>query len=299
MKRYLFVSLFLGLLLAAFSAKATTPKSIVVFGDSYTDVGNLYYLIGQPAEDPWFTNGRIGDGLNWTDYLAGEYKHVPGMEPSSIGGSNYAQAGADSGFGDGVFFLGSTGQQVGEYLDEAGRISGAGNALFVFWVGTNDFLGGETDPSVPAVNVAAQASALIEAGAKHFLIVNMLPLGLTPDGLAGGGFNALEIPSDTLNSLSSAQNEALLAALREVKCMYPSAHFYPVDAHQLLLDVLADPQAYGFTNITDPALYVDGDPNVSLWWDGVHVTSRFHALLAESAVNALRHHSGGLRCDAR
>lgn len=303
MKKLLLTLLF-GLFLTSLSVQATSPKSLVVFGDSFSDIGNMYYLFGEPSDDPWFTQGRIGDGPSWSDYLADYYKHIPYMEPSWSGGSNYAQGGADSTFGDGVWGLGSTGQQVAQFLTDTGRITGAGNVLFAIWVGANDYLGsGETDVSVPTDNIAEQVSMLVEAGAVHLLVVNMPPLGLTPDGLAGGGFNGLNIPSDELNLLSIEHNEALLTAIAEVKCSYPSAKFYHVDVHQLMLDVLNDPDAYGFLNVTDPAfdfgIYdIAGDPDTSLWWDGLHFTSRFHSLLAERMAKVVKHHRGGIKCDA-
>ena len=277
-------------------AQATTPKSIIVFGDSFTDSGNLYYLSGEPSENPWFTNGRIGDGPNWADYLAEYYKHVPPMKASSYGGTNYAIGGADSSFGPGVWGLGSTGLQVTQYLSETTAIRGEGHILYTYWVGGNDILAMQ-ELSGTINNISIQLQMLIDAGAKHFLIGNMIPIGLTPDGLAGGGgFNPYGISSAELNSLSASYNEALMELLNEIKCNHPSVYFYFQDNHQLLLDVLSDHLSYGFENITEPVTWYGGDPEVSLWWDGVHATSKYQALIAERSFNVIRHHKGGLRC---
>lgn len=288
-------TLFLSLLLAALSAQATSPKEITVFGESTSDVGNLYIAVGSPPSSYW-TDGRIGDGPNWTDYLASEYKHVVGMVPSLAGGTNYAIGGADTSFGIGPFGLGSTGLQVTEFLSQNPSIKGNGNKLFVFWAGGNDILAGETDMMIPAGNIITQIGMLFDAGARHFLVLNMYPLGLTPDGLAGGGYNALSIPSDELNDLATALNERLLAGLGSFKCSHPAAKFYVLDVNQLYLDVLRNPGLYGFLDITHPVIWVNGDPDTSLWWDGVHTTTRFHALIAQQAVDLLSHHNGGLRC---
>jgi len=287
------VALLLSLLLTALSVQATTPKEIVVFGDSTSDVGNLYILFGSPAGDPSFTNGRVGDGPNWTDYLASYYKHVLGMSPSLAGGSNYATSGADTTFGAGCIGLGSTGQQVMEFLNANPSIESTGNKLFVFWAGANDILCGQPDMTVPTGNIVTQISMLYDAGARHFLVLNMLPVGLTPYGLSGGPDFSSE-----LTERVAAFNDELLAQLGSYKCNYPAAHFYAMDVHQIYLDVLANPGLYGFLNVTDPALYVGGDPDTSLWWDFVHTTTRFHALVAEQAADLLNHHRGGLRCEA-
>ena len=90
------VALFLSMVLIAFSAQATSPKEIIVFGESTSDVGNFFIIVGSPANDPWFTDGRIGNGPQWVDYLASYYKHVPELQPSFAGGTGYATAGADS-----------------------------------------------------------------------------------------------------------------------------------------------------------------------------------------------------------
>ena len=271
---------------------ATTPKSIIVFGESFTDSGNLYYLFGEPSDNPWFTNGRIGDGPNWADYLADHYKHVPPMEASSYGGTNYAIGGADSSFGPGFYGLGSTGMQVNQFLTDAGPIQGRGNVLIAYWIGGND-LGTGMPLEVSMSNISIQLNQLIDAGALHFLVPNMFPLGFTPDAIDG---NTIFASPEAANSAAASFNDALMEVLRETKCSRPSVHFYVVDTHQLMLDVLADPLAYGFENTSEPVTWFGGDPEVSLWWDGVHQTSRFQSLIADVAAATIDHHAGGLKC---
>jgi len=285
-------------LLAVSIAGATTPKSIVVFGESFTDSGNLFYLFGEPADNTWFTNGRIGNGANWADYLADHYMHVAKMEASSYGGSNYAIGGADSSFDLGVWGLGSTGMQIAQYLSDTDSIKGRGNVLVAYFIGGNDILSGQELP-VTIGNISTQLNMLIEAGIRHFLIPNMFPLGMTPDGILGGGFNGFFISSEELNSNSASFNAALTDLLREIKCRNPYVHIYPVNSHQLMLDVLADPLAFGFENTSDPVTWVDGDPETSLFWDGVHTTSRFQSMMADASAAAIDHHAGGVMCDSQ
>jgi phospholipase/lecithinase/hemolysin len=277
-------------------AQATTPKSIIVFGESFSDSGNLYDLYDGWGLEPdtwgWFTDGRIGDGPNWADYLADRYKHVPPMEASSRGGTNYAIGGADSSFGLGFYGYGSTGMQVNQFLTDAGHLQGRGNVLIAYWIGGND-LGTGMPLEESMSNISIQLNQLIDAGALHFLIPNMIPLGFTPDVIEG--YTIFDSP-ETANSAATSFNEALMEVLRETKCSRPSVHFYVVDTHQLMLEILADPLAYGFENTSDPVTWFGGDPDVSLWWDGVHFTSRFQALIAEAAFARISHHAGGLKC---
>ena len=286
---------FLALLLAVFSAQATQPKEIVVFGESNSDVGNYYILSGSPADYAWFTDGRIGNGPQWTDYLASYYKHVPGMSPSLAGGSGYATAGADTSYGAGCNGLGSTGQQVMEYLSAYPQISGTGNKLFVIWGGANDIVFcGETDMAVPVGNIVSQIGMLFDAGGRQFLVLNMIPIGHTPLGLAGTGS-----PNEEWTESVEAFNDELPAQLTAFKCDNPAAHIYAMDVHQMFMDVLADPESYGYLNITDGAFDVGGDPDTHLWWDFAHTTTGFNALIAEEAQHLLSHHRGGLRCNAK
>ena len=285
---------FLALLLAAFSAEATQPKEIVVFGESNSDVGNFYIIMGSPADYAWFTDGRIGNGPQWTDYLASYYKHVGEMRPSLDGGSSYATAGADTTFGAGCNWLGSTGQQVMEYLSANPLITGTGNKLFVFWAGGNDLACGQTDMLVPVGNIVTQIGMLFDAGARQFLVLNMAAWGHTPMGLGGTGS-----PNEEWIESIRVFNDALPAQLRSFKCANPPAHIYAMDVHQIFMDVLANPESYGYLNITDGAFDVGGDPDTHLWWDFAHTTTGFNALIAEEAEHLLSHHRGGLRCNAK
>lgn len=294
-KKAIWTALCLSMLLTVLSAQATSPKQIVVFGESNSDIGNLYIIFGSPTDYGWFTDGRIGNGPQWTDYLASYYKHVPEMRPSLEGGTSYATAGADTTYGAGCNGLGSTGQQVTQYLGATPLLSGTGNKLFIFWGGVNDLIFcGETDVAVPAGNIVDQIGMLFDAGARHFLVLTMPPIGYMPVGLAGTGS-----PNEELNEMAEAFNEAMLAQLRDFKCDKRAAHIYVLDAHQIFMDVLADPESYGYSNITDGAFDVGGDPDTHLWWDFAHTTTGFNALLAEEAENLLSHHRGGLRCNAK
>ena len=287
--------------LASVVAQATTPKSIYVFGESFSDSGNFYYLLGEPVEGhpmfPIFTDGRIGDGPNWVDYIAENYKHVPPMEASSYGGANYAIFGSGSGFDLGPVGTGSTGLQLMQFLNEVGSINAPGNVIIAYWIGGNDLISGQ-DIAVTMSNIHDQLNMLIDAGALHFLVPNMVPAGFLPAIAIGTNqYNPYGLTPAEVNSAVAAFNAALEIVLNEIKCNHPQVHLYAVDAHQLMLDVLAAPATYGFENITEPALLFGGDPDVSLWWDLAHFTSRFQFLLAEQAIAAIDHHGGGLRCD--
>ena len=282
--------------LASAVAQATTPKHIYSFGESFSDSGNFYFLLGEPGDNPMFTDGRIGDGPNWVDYLAEHYKDVPPMKASGYGGANYAVFGAGSGFDLGPFGLGSTGLQLMQFLGDIGTIEDSGNVLIAYWIGGNDLMSGQ-DMAVTISNIHDQLNMLITAGARHFLLPNAPPAGFFPAVMIGPNpYNPLGFTTAEVNSLAAAYNEALATLFNDIKCSHPAVHIYTVDTHQLMLDVMADPYSFGFENITVPVL-LGGDSDVSLWWDLAHFTTRFQHLIADQAFAAIDHHSGGLRCE--
>lgn len=294
MKLKLFVFLLACLIPAV--ASAIQPKSLVVFGESTSDSGNLYFLFGEPAGNPWFTNRRIGDGPNWADLLADYFPDVPPLEASSYGGTNYAIAGADTSFGPGVSGFGSTGMQVTQYLDDTGTIGR--KDLIAFWIGGNDL--GVYDPSTSVSNISIQFEMLIDAGARHFLVPNLFAFSLTPEYLAGGVYWDLGgMSREEAGSLTAEFNRALMEELRSIKCSHPMVRIYPLDVHQMSLDVITDPWTYGFEDVSSNALYDALDPGVTLFWDGIHTTTRFHALMAEEAFAAVNQRGGGLKCSMR
>ncbi len=61
-----------------------------------------------------------------------------------------------------------------------------------------------------------------------------------------------------------------------------------VDIFSALLGLAANPGAYGFTNITDPAQgLANVDPNTYLFWDQEHPTTAGHGIVANLAYNDL------------
>ena len=179
------VATFLGLV--SMTALATTPTydNIYVFGDSYCDVGNIFAATGgaEPAA-PYF-NGRFSNGPIWLDHVAG-FLGVP-MKASLLGGTNYAFGGAwvtaPQSIPGGT--IPSVPQQVQMYLGAHGGKADP-NALYILEGGGNDILLSPTTGSPQAlgyqiaVGLADSELMLRQAGAKHFVIPNLLNVGLLP-----------------------------------------------------------------------------------------------------------------------
>lgn len=263
-------------------------SEIIAFGDSLNDTGNAYLGSGgtiPPA--PPYALGRFSNGPIWLDYFAAA-RGLDSPLPSLAGGNNYAVGGATSGAGYSLSNIPNLLTQVGGYLAKTGSTADP-DALYVIWVGGNDFLNGETDPLVPVSNISTAVSTLAAAGANNFLVMNFVPLGDIPWSID----NLTAPERASLNGLVTQSNSELLDMLDSLAYAIGRAIHMGIPS-SLLLNVQSDPLAYGFTNTTAGALN-DGVLSASgyLFWDDLHPTTVGHALIASDALATIPEPSTG------
>jgi phospholipase/lecithinase/hemolysin len=259
---------------------------IVSFGDSLTDVGNYYAATGDVSPPSFlnYENGRFTNGLNWVEYLAKDLG-VAAPTASSSGGTDYAYGGATTGTGTTVStFINATatvpniGTQIATYLSSNTPTAGQ---LFTIWGGANDFLNaGQTNPLIPAANIAAEITALAQAGAKQFIVPNLPPLGNLPVT------SSMQPPiPQELNALTQAFNAILQGEATQLENAY-GIQIQILDVYGLTENVLNDPSKYGFTNSTSDAVEDNFGTNAQgyLFWDPVHPTTYADSLIAAAAV---------------
>jgi len=230
---------------------AITYSSVVVYGDSLSDNGSISGTVR--------SNGKVA-----VEYLA-DSLGVPLVDFAFVGATtgigNYGDGGS-------VTSLGSSNlpgmlpmyAATKEYLSPL-----LADGLFVVWAGPNDFLApaaedividdtGKTIGNIiqrAVLNELAIVYDLVGMGATSILVPGMPDLGITPyfqglgpDYVTGGA------------ALTDAFNTILKALLPEGVMFFDTA--------ALMRSVVADPGAYGFTNVTE-ACFVDstlcGDPN--------------------------------------
>lgn len=254
------------------AVRAGEITGIVSFGDSLTDVGNFYAATGGVSPPPPYDPGLFTNGWNWVEYLARDIG-VAVPTASADGGTDYAYGGATTGTGTtSLTFLGGTavvpniGTQVDNYLASN---SPTATQLFTIWGGANDFLNaGQTNPYIPAQNIAAEIAQLAASGAKQFLIPNLPALGVLP------GTSSLPAPEPAeLNNLSVAFNAILQAEVAPLEQQF-GIQIHILDIYSLLNNVIATPSQYGFTNVTDAAILSGSDGDGYLFWDTVHPTTQ-------------------------
>ena len=258
---------------------------MVVFGDSLSDVGNAYDQLGTLAmENPGdYYMGRFSNGPVWVEYIAQQLQlpQPVGNEVSSAG-RDYAFGGAwtdVSGFNLTHLFINDLDEQVSDFINNGGGPNT--DDLITVWAGANNFLDGQTNTQTPVNHITNSITSLYNAGGRHFMVANLPLLGETPrfKGTSQEG---------TMNALSSAFNNGLNASLDTLQATLPGTEFFRINAGALTSDALADPSAYGFTNVTNPALGLSGiNADEYLFWDNIHPTTAAHGLLAMTAAELL------------
>ncbi|MEO0803343.1 MAG: SGNH/GDSL hydrolase family protein [Cyanobacteria bacterium J06642_2] len=291
-----------GLLPTAVTAASFTE--IYAFGDSLLDTGNLFEATsgplppgapppsqvpfpGPPYPNTPYFEGRFSNGPVWIEYLA------PGLGLTPNPDTNFAFGGATSGF-DHVQFDGIPGLrgQV-EAFTSAVPVTDP-DALYVIASGANDYSPFELNlfTATPAT-IAAQidttvnhiSTSIVElaaAGAVSFAVLTVPDLGTTPSGSVVPGL---------LSGISQAHNAALQSSIDALSASLA------LDITLLDLDVplgqaIADPAAFGLTNVTDACfnlatLTTCTNPDEYLFWDFTHPSAVSHQAIAAYALSEL------------
>jgi phospholipase/lecithinase/hemolysin len=279
------LSILTSFIVAPIAAVAAKPAydHLYVFGDSYCDAGNLFTATGGAEPAAPYYNGRFSNGPIWLDHVAG-FLSVP-FKASLLGGTDYAFGGAwvtaPQAIPGGT--IPSVPQQVELYLSQHGGKADP-NALYILEGGGNDILGTTSgSPEVLgyqiALGIADSELLLRRAGARHFVIPNLLDVGLLPAAAGNVKFAA---------AASAATNKSMdeLLALEQ---LLEGIHILRMDVFSLISAVETDPTHFGFTNVTDPCLTtaVCSDPDHTFFWDTHHPTVFGHAFFAVTLENRL------------
>jgi len=257
------------------AALADSFSAVVVYGDSLSDNGNLFAASGQPG--PPYYMGRRSNGPVAVEQLATNLG-VPLEDFAWIGATTGIGNLSDGGTPTSLGGFDLPGMQVELAETEALLGPVLSNGLFVVWGGPDDFLSPSPLDTTPAEIAARAVSDLVgivttlqSLGAQHILVPGMPDLGLTPT------FESLgPVAAGEASLITDAFNAELQASL-------PSGvRFY--DTAALVRSMVADPSAFGFTNVTGPCfngVTVCSDPSQYLFWDDFHPTTAADAFAAE------------------
>jgi phospholipase/lecithinase/hemolysin len=288
-------------LLIGSAAHAANFSAEYVFGDSLSDVGNVYIATKGAKPASPYVGGQFSNGPIWVQDLAARLG-LPALTPSLAGGSDYAFGHATTGStSTNNSDVPNLEQQVGTFF--SGRASAPSNALYTFSIGANDLsniLGGSTGGLTPlqaaaaaAQVVASEAGKLAGAGAKDLVLFDVPDLGVTP-GITARGPGA----SAAATALSAFFDQQVLIDLAPVEAA--GLTVFDLNTYTLIDDAVKDPSEFGFSNVTDPCWTGDftgaggslcstlpAVQDTYLFWDHVHPTAAGHLLVADAALSAM------------
>lgn len=257
-------------------ASAANFDRIYVFGDSLSDVGNVFETTkGDSPPSPPYFRGRYADGPVWVEYLASKLGLT--FNPDT----NFAFGGASTGN-----FKGTPPGLLAQIKRfKATNLSANPNALYIIWAGANDYLGGATDSTAPINNLAMAVKSLLAVGAKNIVVVNLPDLGELPA-------TRTSQRSNSLNDLTKEHNSELAASLNNLqKNLSSDVKITYLDVNSLFNQVIDAPKKFGFTNVTNPCISNESicdNPNKYLFWDDIHPTTAAHKLFVELAFSELK-----------
>jgi outer membrane lipase/esterase len=303
--------------LTAVLAHAQDYTSIVIFGDSLSDTGNVAYLtqhkygVRIPGPFADYTDGRFTDGNDtiplarqyfgvWIEQFAAMLPSKPIILDSLDGGTNYAYGFALTGNGTALLTLGSSlsvnvnniGQQITDYLATSPVIND--RTLFVVWGGANDILNATSADDVfrAGVNQVTNIQRLIDAGATRFIIPNLPPLGSIPR------LNGSPTDSAAVTAASVLFNRILSTGVDILHDFNfgRHLHFVQLDVFALFNQIIASPSRYSLSDVTTSSQGIPSvDPDTYLFWDDLHPTTRGHNILALRLAEKMF----GQHCSAR
>ncbi|CAF3603172.1 unnamed protein product [Adineta steineri] len=253
--------------------------TIVSFGDSNCDTGNVYNLTNfkWPPVPPYY-QGRFSNGPLWIEKL-GISKLI-----------NYAYGSATT---DNTLVTGVTAfnvivpgvrQQI-EMYKNATNISmiDFDRTIYIIWVGGNDyFFNIYLRPSAVVNSLMNGIHDLSQIGAKHFLIVNQSPIQAYPSAIS---FNM----NSYMNALTLAHNHNLSNSIESFQMKYLRISMYLFDVYSLIVNILNNTSAYGITNtrncwntLSNINITLCTNPENYIFIDEYHFTTRIHQLIADN-----------------
>ncbi|KAL7530057.1 hypothetical protein ACHAWF_003223 [Thalassiosira exigua] len=281
-------------------------RSMAIFGDSFSDVGNIHIASNGSQPGTWSWEGRYADGRLWLEHVA-QFFDLPQVTPSWEGGTGYALGGAtmDDGYIESfsTYLNGSVPgvrQQVEAYIRDHPS-SVVDESLHVIYGGYNDYWwyvhrnfttsdGQDLNFTNVYANIVGQAidnvQKLYDAGARQFLVANLMNMSTWAES---------EVQSpQTLNAydvLVAGHNALLWVRLSEFKEDHADATVYDFDVFGAF-ECLNERQGFfGMQNVEDPCHPSQaehcGDIFSFKFWDWYHPTTHAHQVSSMTAIQSL------------
>ncbi len=150
-----------------------SQKRLVIFGDSYSDDGNIKRWFRFYPASPYFY-GRFTNGPVWNEYLS-LHQNVATLNWAHGGMTTKSFAKFET------WVSGNLADYVGKHINQlpSKQVTSPEKTLFLFWAGPNDFYHGGDSHGIIR-NIQQQIERLAAVGAKHFAVINTLDFSESP-----------------------------------------------------------------------------------------------------------------------
>jgi phospholipase/lecithinase/hemolysin len=94
-----------------------------------------------------------------------------------------------------------------------------------------------------------------------------------------------------LSKLTQAHNQSLRRSIKILTQQNSQLMIATLDVNSLYRDAMANPAAFGFTNVISSCLSGSGicsNPDDFLFWDGIHPTTAAHRIIGETAFSTIQ-----------
>jgi len=271
--------------------ESTDISNLVAFGDSLSDNGNLFKLIGSPPPPAW--EGRSSNGPVYVEQLA-QLLNVP-LDDLAVAAAEASDSSPP------VLVNPVThnplpinlSNQVAEYIAQLNGAGAPAGTTALINIGTNDYQGffasfltnGPLPSSLAISNFVASVvgsvdnaiEALTSVGVEKIELFTLPDFGITPAAQLAG-----------VAAFAHALDDANNAVLEQMAANHPNLHI--VDDFQLNEALFADPRSFGFIDpLTVPwvnllaAHSTQFAPNEVAFFDQIHPTAAAHGILAAFA----------------
>ena len=272
-------------------------SNLVVFGDSLSDMGNgnSSALVSLVFSSPPYWQGRFSNGPVWIEHVSDSYGLNTTFGNGIDSGDNRAFGGSQTGQGYSYVILPNTGAQINNYLANVQSSFSSSDVIFL-WAGGNDFLYGTGNPDLISQNMASHVKTLAEAGASRFVVANLPPLELTPEGAGRTSQQQATMASDIVsyNSKLSVEMNNLSNSM--------NLDITLIDAWTVFNQIVDNAGHVGITNTQDQACIggtsigalplpicgsganVVSNVDEYLFFDKAHPTATMHEIIGKVAV---------------
>ncbi|RIB19925.1 Carbohydrate Esterase Family 16 protein [Gigaspora rosea] len=260
----------------------TTFDNIIVFGDSYSDNGNVYALTNKsnPKSPPNY-KGRFSNGKVWIEYLTMKY-HANLIDKA------FGSATSDNDLVPGHFQWDNSNysvpgikQQIDFFINSHPN-QNYDKTLFAMGYFGNDYrlTNNGINPSVVVSSLIYSASQLVNYSNAKIILIPTIPL----------------LPNSTQNSTFTNHNKFLKILLDSFSAEHPDVEvlLYPFDEVLLklensddLLEKLNITNVFNGCNSYKDASNVCENPENYMFWDEVHLTTKIHEYIANNVYNRL------------